>query len=73
MKQIERIVAYLKDHGSITTYEAFAQLGITRLSARIFDMQELGYEFEKRMITKKNKYGTVNFTEYRLVKSGVAI
>ena len=34
------IYDYLKKNGSITTYEAFTELFITRLSARIFDIKK---------------------------------
>ena len=32
----------MKNHGSITTMDAFRELGITRLSARISDLKSMG-------------------------------
>ena len=42
MTQNERVHEYMKKHGSSTTKDAYEQLGVTRLSARIFDLKEQG-------------------------------
>lgn len=41
MSQCEKIIRYMKDFGSITTMQAFQDLGITRLSGRIYDLKAL--------------------------------
>ena len=41
--QNQRLLAYLIEHQSITPLEALRRLGIYRLSARIFDLREKGY------------------------------
>lgn len=41
--QVRQIVAYMKRKGSITSWDAFADLHITRLSGRIKDMRDAGY------------------------------
>ena len=43
--QKDRVVAYINEFGSITTWQAYADLGITRLSARIWELKEEGYIF----------------------------
>lgn len=69
-KQTERIVAYIQDFGSITTKEAFVDLGITRLASRIFDLTEEGYEFDRKVEKGKNRYGDpVHYTRYSLRNS----
>ena len=45
-KQCECILSHLMQHGSITTWEAIQQYGITRLSGRIFDLRKAGYKIE---------------------------
>lgn len=61
----ERVVNYINDNGSITSLDAFKDLGITRLSAVIFDLKHLGYLFETRTETMHNRYGEkVHFTRY---------
>ena len=42
MTQKDEILAYMKKNNGITTMQAFRHLGITRLSARIFDLKEDG-------------------------------
>ena len=68
MTQNEMIIKYLNVHGSITTYESYSKLFITRLSARIFDIKnKYGIEFEEEWVTKKNIYGkTCSFKKYIL-------
>lgn len=68
MTQNEMILEYLNEFGSITTYESYAELFITRLSARIWDLKhKYGCEFDEEWITKKNRYGkTCSFKKYIL-------
>ena len=67
MTQCERIMEYIKEFGSITTLEAFQDLGVTRLASRIHDLYDAGYEFKREMIKGKNRYGeTVHFMRYSL-------
>ena len=67
MTQCERIMDYIKRFGSITTIEAFSDLGITRLASRIHDLRELGIEIDSETIKGKNRYGeTVHYTRYSL-------
>ena len=68
MTQNEMIYDYLKKNGSIATYQAFAELFITRLSARIFDIKKLyGVKLKEEWIIKKNVYGkTCSFKKYIL-------
>ena len=71
MTQNEMLLKYLEENGSITTYESFTELFITRLSARIHDLKNLyGCEFDEEWITKKNRYGkTCSFKKY-ILRSG---
>lgn len=68
MTQNEMIIKYLNEYGSITTYESYSKLFITRLSARIFDIKhKYGIEFEEEWVTKKNIYGKpCSFKKYIL-------
>jgi hypothetical protein len=69
MTQCEMILKYLEENGSITTYESFTELFITRLASRICDLKKMGYDFDKEWVTKKNRYGkTCNFKKYTLKK-----
>ena len=68
MTQNEMVLKYLEENGSITTYECYSQLYVTRLSTRIFDLKKkYGLEFEEQWVTKKNRYGkTCSFKKYIL-------
>lgn len=57
MKQTERIVEYIRRFGSISSREAFNDLGVSRLSARISELKDEGYEFDDKWETSKNRYG----------------
>lgn len=67
MTQKERIVRYLKDEGSITALEAVKELGVLQLSARLCELIEDGYDFDKKTESSLNRYGErVYYTRYSL-------
>lgn len=65
MTQREAIIEYIKEFGSITPLQAFADLGITKLATRISEMRKDGMRFNIEMVSTKNRYGkTVNYAKY---------
>ena len=60
----DRVLNYIKDFGSITTYEAFTELGCTRLSEYIRQLRE-DYNITDEWIQCKNRYG--DKTEYKKI------
>lgn len=67
MTQRDRIIKYLKDFGKITSYEAYTDLGITQLGARIFELKNRGYSFKTQQKKTKNRYGeNTYYLEYSL-------
>lgn len=65
MTQRERIIRYIKDFGSISAIQAAVDLGITQLSARIVELERMGYVFTKTPMTGTNRYGeTTHWTRY---------
>lgn len=67
MTQCEKIVQYMRDFGSISTLEAFRDIGCTRLSGRIHDLRRQGYDIESNFETSRNRYGeAVSYKRYRL-------
>lgn len=71
MNQCELIAKFLKDFGSITTFESYLNFGITRLPSRIWDLKQKGFEFEEEWVTTKNRYGkSISFKKYILKKEG---
>lgn len=55
--QADRVLDYIKKFGSITTLEAFRDLGVTRLSARIFELRDKSLNIDSTNVTSKNRYG----------------
>ena len=69
MTQCERVLKYMHDFGSINPAQAFTDIGVQRLAARISDLKRAGYCIEKRTAKSKNRYGEpVRFAEYRLTE-----
>ena len=56
-KQTERVLAYMRQHGSITQYDAMVDLGVMRLASRISDLKKQGYPITGKMEAVKNRYG----------------
>lgn len=71
ISQRQRVLQYMENHGGITSYEAFLNLGVTRLSAVIFDLKKSLKDTDRTIETtfkhKKCEDGyTTTFAEYRL-------
>lgn len=65
MTQRELIEKYINDFGSITPFDAFMDLGITKLATRVSEMRKLGFKFNKKWEKTKNRYGKpVAFMRY---------
>ena len=67
--QKERVYCWLKEYGSITSWQAIEQFGVTRLSAVILQLRKDGFEIKSEWKSAKNRYGDiVSFVEYKLVQ-----
>jgi hypothetical protein len=53
----QRVFDYMIDFGSITTLQAIMDLGETRLSARIYELQDKGVSIGSEWEEVKNRYG----------------
>ena len=57
----------MREHGGITTLDAMCDLGVTRLSSRIFDLRKSGVEIDSERVTVKNRHGEdCSVVRYRL-------
>ena len=69
INQCARIIDYMRQFGSISTLEAFNDLGVARLASRIHDLKGQGYNIVSETKTSKNRYGeNVSFKVYRLAE-----
>ena len=70
LNQCEMIINYIKEFGSITTLQAFRDLGCTRLASMINDLEKQGYKFRDEFVTSKNRRGVkVSYKKYYLEES----
>lgn len=67
ISQKQRILKYMNDFGSITTYDAFKDIGCTKLTTRISELRQEGYLIIGTAETSTNRYGEkVTYNRYRL-------
>ncbi|MBK0029225.1 helix-turn-helix domain-containing protein [Lactococcus sp. S47] len=70
MRHQDRVLEYIKEHGSITSFECTLELGIIDLPKKICLLQDEGFQFKKESITKKNRYGnSTTYKRYSLLES----
>ena len=70
MTQGEMIIKYIRDFGSISSWEAYSELGITQIAARIFYLKKEGYQFTTERVNTTNRYGKpTHYDIYRLVEN----
>ncbi len=64
----DRVLKYMKDFGSITSFEAFVDLGCTRLSAYIYQLRR-DFNIQDEWVKTTNRYGDkVEFKKYFIVE-----
>ena len=69
MTQKMEVYEYMKEHGSITSMQAF-RLGITRLASRIHELRKDGFNISSETIKRRNRHGRiVKFSRYSFVKA----
>lgn len=66
--QCDRIIQYIQDFGYITAYQAYTDLGVTQLGARIYNLKQKGFKFKTERVKDTNRYGeTVYYDKYMLI------
>lgn len=69
MTQADRVYEYMEKHGSITSMQAFRDLNITRLSARIYELKEEGKKIGNTTKVNVNAWGeTSRYARYYIIK-----
>tara|TARA_R110000765_G_scaffold73584_1_gene144264 strand:+ start:279 stop:557 length:279 start_codon:yes stop_codon:yes gene_type:complete len=53
----DAILWHLKTYGTITSYEAIKEYGVTRLAAVIFNHKKNGYDIDSMPLIKKTRFG----------------
>lgn len=62
--QMERVIEYIRETGSITQLEAIKELGVLRLSAVIFDLKRAGYAIKSELVAVPTRYGIAHIARY---------
>lgn len=66
--QKQRVIDYINKFGSISSWEAYADLGITQLGARIDQLKKEGYNFKTEWESSKNRFGEkTDYKRYYLI------
>lgn len=66
--QRQSIIKYMREFESITSWEAYTNLGITQFATRVKELKEEGYLFITKWEKKKNREGKfVKFKRYYLL------
>lgn len=55
--QENKVLEYIQKFGSITKLDAFKDLGITRLSAKIYNLKKEGHDIVGETIKVTNRFG----------------
>jgi hypothetical protein len=56
----------MKDHGSVTPWEAMQNLGVYRLGARIYDLKKSGIAIRTEIKEVRSRNGTARVACYSL-------
>ena len=68
LTQKDRIIRHLNDKGSITALEAMKEYGIMRLTSRICELKDEGYNIRSEIVSSKKRYNEpVSFSKYSLI------
>ena len=60
MTQCEKVLEFIKTHGSITARQAY-HMGIMRLASRISDLRRAGYKIKTEDVKVKNRDGSNSY------------
>lgn len=55
--QHQLVLEHLKEHGSISSFEAEKEYGITRLTLRIMYLKGQGYNITEEIRTREDRWG----------------
>ena len=60
MTQVKRLLDYMESHRTVNTFDAMIDLGIARLSARVYEIRHtLGRTVYERRSRRLNRFGEV--------------
>ena len=66
--QLAELEKYFRRHSRLTAHQATIQLGISRLAARIPELESMGYVFLHQMIDAPTRYSRAKVCQYILLQ-----
>tara|TARA_R100000353_G_scaffold108792_1_gene78164 strand:- start:356 stop:571 length:216 start_codon:yes stop_codon:yes gene_type:complete len=67
LNQKQKVLRHLKRYGSITPLEAFNDYAIMRLTSRICELKDQGYNIKSEFVSSKNRFQeNVSYSKYTL-------
>ena len=67
--QRDRVLDYIRRFGSISSWEAYKDLGVTQLATRISELKNKDYKFRKERVKTTTRFGVkTHFDRYFLVE-----
>lgn len=68
--QTTAVLEHLQNHKTITSFEAFERFGVTRLSAKIYNLRRKGHNIISNDVDTINRFGDkVTYAKYELADS----
>lgn len=72
VSQKKMVLDYIREFGSITPIDAFRDLGVTRLAAKIFELKKDGHDIHTEREHGKNRFGhPTRYARYRFGKDEI--
>ena len=67
LSQKQKVLRHLKQIGSITPLKAFNDYAIMRLTSRICELKDEGYDIKSELVSSQNRFKEkVSFSKYTL-------
>jgi hypothetical protein len=67
MNQTQAVLAWMRSHTGITSMEAFRELGVTRLSDKVFNLRAKGHDIRLEWCETRDRFGhRTRFARYHL-------
>lgn len=67
LSQKQKVLRHLKQIGSITPLEAFNDYAIMRLTSRICELKDEGYDIKSELVSSQNRFKEkVSYSKYTL-------
>lgn len=69
MTQTDRVLEFMRQHGSISQQEAINAFSCYRLAAKIFDLRKDGYTIKTEKVPFSNGYTSGFYAVYKLIEA----